>query len=245
MQVKAGIGGEVVKIGHDTFHSPFEVEAWIIKNRGHAGTLEEWVDVVSMLELLSECGNSVDSHMDLQAKARKAGFANQEEGRLVNSFRTVIPTVFNSAGNKKEPFSAISKYEEFDCEDGTSGFVNSLDESINLWEQHQTNKIQIYFPEESMASMHLLAAGFQQKSVNFWRKFTSWVTKFYNRLTGIASRVKRGNTLAEIKEQDASLKSTREGAWKLVLKVMKDIFLELAIRRSGGEAAANKEKVKT
>ena len=77
--------------------------------------------------------------------------------------------------------------------------------------------------------------------MNFWRKFTSWVTKFYNRLTSAAGKVPRGTTIAEIREQDESLKSIREGAWKLVLKVMKDIFLELASRRSGG-LAASKEK---
>ncbi len=54
VQVKASIGGEVVKIGQDTFHSPLEVESWVIKYVGESGILEGWIDVVSMLELLAD-----------------------------------------------------------------------------------------------------------------------------------------------------------------------------------------------
>jgi hypothetical protein len=61
MQVKASIGGEVVKIGQETFHSLLEVESWVIKHVGESGILEGWIDVVSMLELLSDSGKSSDA----------------------------------------------------------------------------------------------------------------------------------------------------------------------------------------
>jgi hypothetical protein len=184
-----------------------EVESWVIKHVGELGILEGWIDVVSMLELLSHSGKSSDAQMEGQAKAKKAGFDSQEEGRLVNSFLTVIPSVFNPSSNKKELFPAIAKFQDFDCDDRLSGFVNSLDEAINIWEQQQTNSIEIFFPEDNRPAANLLAVGFQQKSVMFWRKFTSWVSKFYNRLTLAASKVPRGTTIGEIREQDESLKS--------------------------------------
>jgi hypothetical protein len=99
--------------------------------------------------------------MEGQAKAKKAGFDSQEEGRLVNSFLTVVLSVFNPSSNKKELFPAIAKFEDFDCDDGSSGFVNSLDEAINIWEQQQTNTIEIFFPEDSRPAANLLAVGFQ------------------------------------------------------------------------------------
>jgi hypothetical protein len=132
MQVKVSIGGEVVKIGQETFHSPLEVENWVIKHVGELGILEGWIDVVSMLELLSDSGKSSDAQMEGQAKAKKAGFDSQEESRLVNSFLTVVPSAFNPLSNKKELFPAIAKFEDFDCDDGSSEFVNSLDEAINI-----------------------------------------------------------------------------------------------------------------
>jgi hypothetical protein len=79
---------------HQAFHSPFEVEAWIIKNMGHIGILEGWVDVVSMLELLSDSGKSSDGQMKGQAKARTKVRFESQEGRLVSSL-TVIPIVFS------------------------------------------------------------------------------------------------------------------------------------------------------
>jgi hypothetical protein len=62
------LGGGIVKIDNETFHSADEVKEWIVDRVGpSAGTYEFFFDITSMLESLQDSGRTSDEAMDSQA----------------------------------------------------------------------------------------------------------------------------------------------------------------------------------
>jgi hypothetical protein len=233
--IKASLGGEVVKIGRQTFHSADELESWIIMHDGETGVIEGWIDVVSMLEILTDSGKSTDEMLDKQVTSKRGGFNSISEARLMNSYMLSVPALFSA---KKVDFGAVPTYSDFDAGDGDNGLVPMIERAITLWEERQRTLISLCFPDDTKPVAQQLCIQLADKSVNFWRKLTIWIGVFYQRITSGHSLARRGaETLAEIKEHEENVKAHHLGAWKLVVRILTDIFHELAVKRSGGAAA--------
>jgi hypothetical protein len=239
--IKASLGGEIVRIDHEAFHSAEEVKGWIIECVGtDSGTYEFFFDVTSMLESLQDSGRTSDETLDSQALSRKANHRSVSAARMLNSFGVAVPQVMNKK-NSLEPFSAAMTYEKWKSNDGRSGIVESIRKSLQLWETRTGAMLATRFASSGKREVLLLARNLMKKSMAFWSSMCNWIDEFYGKLTSKTEAQKPGGdaSLTERKEYDATLASVREEAWRLVINVLTDIFQELALRRADGQAASD------
>jgi hypothetical protein len=239
--IKASLGGEIVRIDQETFHSAEEVKKWIVDCVGtDSGTYEFFFDVTSMLESLQDSGRTSDETLDSQALSRKANHRSVSAARMLNSFGVAIPQVMNKK-NSLDPFSVAPTYEKWKSHDGRSGIVESIRKSLQLWETRTGAMLATRFASSGKREVLLLARNLMKKSMAFWSSMCNWIDEFYGKLTSKTEAQKPGGeaSLAERKEYDATLSSVREEAWRLVINVLTDIFQELALRRADGQAASD------
>jgi hypothetical protein len=149
----------------------------------------------------------------------------------------MAPLVFNPKGKKGE-FAIISNFEDFEREDRLTGFaISRLDMAIILSENW--NIMSRSFSLQTRCWCALPAGGTIFPAGNFALAVGHKSLQSFDCLN--SQRAMGRLTPVKIKERDESLKSSQQGgAWKLVLRVMKDIFHELALscsHRSGGVAA--------
>jgi hypothetical protein len=105
--IKASLGGEIVKIDSEAFHSADEVKHWIEDCVGPAtGTYAFFFNVTLMLESLQDLGRSSDVALDSQAISRKVNLRSVSAARMLNSFGVSVPQVMNRKNNSK-PFSLV------------------------------------------------------------------------------------------------------------------------------------------
>jgi hypothetical protein len=120
------LGGEVIKIENEAFHSAEDVKSWIVDCVGPAaGTFAFFFDVTSMLESLQDAGRTSDESMDSQALSRKANHRSVSAARMLNSFSVSVPQLMNKK-NIQEPFSLIPSYEKWRSNNGRTGMVESI-----------------------------------------------------------------------------------------------------------------------
>jgi hypothetical protein len=132
--IKASLGGETVRIDNEAFHSPEEVQRWIVDCVGpETGAYEFFFDVVSMLESLQDSGRTSDEAMDSQAISRKANHHSVSAARMLNSFGVSVPQVMNKRNNP-EPFALVPNHSKWKSNDGRSGLVESIRKQLQLWE---------------------------------------------------------------------------------------------------------------
>jgi hypothetical protein len=238
--IKASLGGEVVKIENEAFHSAEEVKSWIVDCVGPAaGTFEFFFDVTSMLESLQDAGRTSDEYMDSQALSRKANHRSVSAARMLNSFSASVPQVMNKK-NSQEYFSLIPSYEKWRSNNGRTGMVESIRKNLQLWESRTDSLLTNRFSMSSRKDVLLLARNLMRKSMSFWVALCNWIDEFYTKLTAKTEAQKPGSdaSLAERREYNSTLASVREEAWRLVIDVLTDIFQELALRRAEGQAAS-------
>jgi hypothetical protein len=239
--IKASLGGEIVRIDNEAFHSAEEVKRWVVECVGtDSGTYEFFFDVTSMLESLQDSGRTSDETMDSQALSRKANHRSVSAARMLNSFGVAVPQVMNKK-NQPEPFSLVSSYEKWKSNDGRSGLVESIRKSLQLWETRTGAMLTTRFSSPAKREVLLLARSLMRKSMTFWSSMCNWIDEFYGKLISKTEAHKPGAdaSLTERKEYDTTLSSVREEAWRLVINVLTDIFQELALRRADGQAAAD------
>jgi len=87
-------------------------------------------------------------------------------------------------------------------------------------------------PEAALLARELLG-----KAVSFWTDLATWVDEFYGRLNSREVDLPAGGTVAERKVVESAIRDSREEAWKLVVKILDDMFQELAQRRAQGQTA--------
>ena len=81
--IKASLGGEIVQVNQESFHSPQEMRRWIVDNAGQgSGVYEFFFDATSMLESLQDSRRSSDETLGSQAAARKANHRSVSSSRM-------------------------------------------------------------------------------------------------------------------------------------------------------------------
>jgi hypothetical protein len=239
--IKASLGGEVVRIDHEAFHSADELKRWVVDCVGlESGTFEFFFDVTSMLESLQDSGRTSDEALDSQALSRKANHRSVSAARMLNSFGVSVPQVMNKKNNS-EPFSLVLTYAKWKSNDGRSGLVESIRKSLQLWESRTGATLATRFSTPQKRDALSLARYLMRKSMAFWTSLCNWIDEFYGKLISKTEAQKPGSdaSLSERKEYDLTLTSVKEEAWRLVLNVLIDIFQELALKRSDGQAASD------
>jgi len=231
--LKASLGGEIVKIDGTPFHDPFELEEWLSTHVGPDGVVDVWFDVVSMMETMLDVARGSDDQMDSQSRARKGGHESLLTGRIINSFATSIPQLFNSSAG--EDFSKVPNYKAWNGRDGRTGMVPRAKKLLTIWERRHKAHIEQRLAGRPTAL--LLADKLLKNSMSFWSNLATWVDEFYGRLTSREGEVPVTASAAERKIIETSLKESREEAWNLIVKILDDLFQELAQRRAPGQPA--------
>jgi hypothetical protein len=239
--IKASLGGEIVKIDNEAFHSADEVKSWIVDCVGasSSGIYEFFFDVTSMLESLQDSGRTSDEAMDSQAVLRKANHRSISAARMLK-----LVWNFGSSSHESkalsEPFSLVPNYAQWKSNDGRSGLVETIRKSFQLWETQTDAMLANRFAMSDKKDVLLLARSLMRKSTTFWSSLCNWIDEFYGKLTSKTETQRPGGdaSLAERKEFDSTLSSVKEEAWQLVLNVLTDIFQELTLRRADGQAAS-------
>jgi hypothetical protein len=236
--IKASLGGEVVRVDTETFHSADEVEVWVIDNMGSDSAFPDFFyDVVSMLEAIQDSSKTSDEMLGSQAGSIKAGHKGLSASRMLNSFCVTIPQVLGKKGNGSE--IAAASYDKWKSHDGRTGVVEIVRKSMENWKHRTEGLLNTRFSSTKRFKVLMLARSMMSDSINFWTSLVVWVDSFYNRLVNQAEREGPGGdaSLPDRKEYDTNLANSKKEAWKLVVNVLTDIFSELAIRRSDGQAA--------
>jgi hypothetical protein len=124
--IKASLGGEIVRIDNEAFHSAEEVKQWVVDCVGvEPGTYEFFFGVTPMLESLQDSGRTSDETLDSQAISRRAHHHSISAARMLNSFGVSIPQVMNKK-NSLEPFSLVATYAKWKSNDNRLGLVESI-----------------------------------------------------------------------------------------------------------------------
>jgi hypothetical protein len=239
--IKASLGGEVVRINHEAFHSAEELKRWVVDCVGlESGTFEFFFDVTSMLESLQDSGRTSDEALDSQALSCEANHCSVRAARMLNSFGVLIPQVMNKKNNS-EPFSLMLSCAKWKSNDGRSGLVESIRKSLQLWESRTGATLATRFSTREKRDALSLACYLMRKSMAFWMSLCNWIDEFYGKLISKTEAQKPGSdaSLSKRKEYNLTLTSVKEEAWRLVLNVLIDIFQELALKRSDGQAASD------
>jgi hypothetical protein len=229
--IKASLGGDIVRIDDEAFHSAEEVKPWIEECASPgSGTYEFFFDVTSMLESLQDSGIVSDEAMDSHTLSRKANHRSISAAWMLISFQVNILQVMNKKNNP-DPFSIIPNYSKWKSNDGRTGLVETIRKSLLLWQTHTNAMVSTRFAVKR--EVLLLARSLMRKSMAFsWTSLCNWIDAFYGKLTSKTEAQKPGGdaSLAERKEYDTTLASVCEEAWRLVVNVLTDIFQELALR---------------
>jgi hypothetical protein len=238
--IKASLGGEIVRINQESFHSAQEMREWVVDNAGQgSGAYKFFFDVTSMLESLQDSGRSSDETLDSQAAARKANHRSVSASRMLNSFGILVPQIMNKKNNETA-FSQVPSYDKWKSNDGLTGLVETIYKKLELWESRTEGLLANRSSTDATSSVLQLGQSLMSKSMAFWVSLCNWIDKFYTKLISKTEFQRPGgnSSLAERRECDSTLASVKEEAWKLVLNVLNDIFQELALRRAGGQAAS-------
>jgi hypothetical protein len=238
--IKASLGGKIVRINQESFHSAQEMRQWVVDNAGQgSGVYEFFFDVTSMLESLQDSGQSSDKMLDSQAAARKANHRSVSASRMLNSFGILVPQIMNKK-NSETAFSQVPSYDKWKSDDGLTGLVETIYKKLELWESRTEGLLSNRFSTDATSSVLQLEQSLMSKSMAFWVSLCNWIDKFYTKLISKTEFQRPGgdSSLAKRSEHDSTLASVKEEAWKLVLNVLNNIFQELALRQAGGQAAS-------
>jgi hypothetical protein len=241
LTIKASLGGEVVRIEDESFHSADEVKRWIVDCVGtEPGAFEFFFDATSMLEALQDSGRTSDETLDSQALSRKANHRSVNAARMLNSFGVTVPQVMNKR-NSSEPFSLVPDHAKWKSNDGRSGLVETIRKALKLWQNQTAGRLSSRFASSSKREVLALARVLMNKSMAFWTSLCNWIDEFYGKLLSKTMAQTPGPeaSLAERKEYDSIVTSVQKEAWQLVLNVLTDIFQELALKRADGQAASD------
>jgi hypothetical protein len=241
LTIKASLGGEVVRIEDESFHSADEVKRWIVDCAGaEPGAFEFFFDATSMLEALQDSGRTSDETLDSQAASRKANHRSVNAARMLNSFGVTVPQIMNKK-NSSEPFSLVPDHAKWKSNDGRSGLVETIRKALKLWSTQTAGRLTSRFSSSSKREVLALARALMSKSMAFWTSLCNWIDEFYGKLLSKTMAQTPGPeaSLAERKEYDSIVASVQKEAWQLVLNVMTDIFQELALKRADGQAASD------
>jgi hypothetical protein len=202
--IKASLGGEIVRIDSEAFHSAEEVKRWVVDCVGtEPGTYEFFFDITSMLESLQDSSRSSDEAMDSQAISRKANHRSVSAARMLNPFGVSVLQVMNKR-NQPDVFSLVTSYKKWKRNDGRSGLVESIQKALQLWETRTGAMLSTRFSSPGKREVLLLARNLMRKSMTFWASLCNWIDEFYGKLTSKTETHKPGGaaSLAERKKYD-------------------------------------------
>jgi hypothetical protein len=236
-RIRSTMGGDAVKIGSEPYHHPHDLQAWVALNSPGADFLVSCYDFISMLEVVGDTNCTGEEKMEAQSMAAKAGHTTLRHARIVNSFSTVVPSVFQTKGKGGNPFSAIPSYEVWDAQDGRGGIKNKLEKEIERWATQMEGEIDTRYNDQARPKANALAKLFVTDSTNFWAKLIQWMGTFYTRLIQKAMNASPGTTLAEVREYDLNLKEAKEESWTFLLEILSDICNNMGDKRAVGASA--------
>jgi hypothetical protein len=190
-----------------------------------------------MLEALQDSEKIPDEMLGSQAGS-KAGHKGLSASRMLNSLCVTIPQVLAMKGNGSEIH--VASYNKWKSHDGRAEVVEVIRKSMETWRHRTEGLLNTRFSSTRHFKALMLARSMMSDSINFWTSLVVWVDSFYNRLVNQAEREGPGGdaSLADRKEYGMMLSNSRREMWRLVMNVLTDIFGELAIRRSNGQAGA-------
>jgi len=237
--IKSTMGGDIVRIDDRPFHTPDELQTWVEDHMGGQGICDVFFDFTSMLETLQDVSMGSTGLMGTESVSSKAGHTSLINGRILSSFATTVPDLFNAKTTSTVPFSRIPTYKSWDARDHRQGLVPDVKRRLIQWkEQHKqriSQRLQA-FPQAKNLANNMLS-----DSINFWQDLVSWIEQFYGRLTANEDEfgLAEAGSQAERRIAESARDHSHQEAWNLILKILDDLFQEMALRRSDGISARN------
>jgi len=242
MEMEAGnlrstIGSEIVRIDDVPFHTSEDIAVWVEDKMGGQGLWDLFFDVTSMLETLQDISKGSTDYMTINGVAAKAGDESLIAGRMLGSFATTVPDLFNHKKTLTVPFSRLTDYKAWDARDNRKGLVPDVKKRLLQWKAQHLQRINTRL--RSFPKARELAREMLQDSITFWQELVSWIEQFYGRLTSNEEEfgLNEANTQAERRAAEAAIAHSRGEAWDLIIKILDDLFQEMALRRSEGISA--------
>ena len=236
--LKSSIGGDVVKIGSRAFHSSGEVEIWLDELGGDGDWADVFFDFISMLETCLDVSRTSDEHFAREGAAHKGGYESLMSGRVLSSFSTTVPAVFNKITGG--PFSRIQTFKDWDSEDEREGLVPDVNRRLLQWTEQHQKRIDKRLGNHPQARE--LADRMLFDSTKFWNDLVTFIAQYYRRLTANdeAMSLSEVQNQAERRAVEAAIKQSRQEAWELMLKILDDLLQEMSIRRADGKSVQDK-----
>ncbi len=236
--LKSSIGGDVVKIGSRAFHSSGEVEIWLDELGGDGDWADVFFDFISMLETCLDVSRTSDEHFARKGAAHKGGYESLMSGRVLSSFSTTVPALFNKITGG--PFSRIQTFKDWDSEDEREGLVPDVNRRLLQWTEQHQKRIEKRLGNHPQARE--LADRMLFDSTKFWNDLVTFIAQYYRRLTANdeAMSLSEVQNQAERRAVEAAIKQSRQEAWELMLKILDDLLQEMSIRRADGKSVQDK-----
>jgi len=206
--LKSSIGGDVVKIGSRAFHSSGEIEVWLAELGGDGDWADVFFDFISMLETCLDVSRTSDEHFAREGAAHKGGYESLMSGRVLSSFSTTVPALFNKATGG--PFSRILTFKDWDSEDEREGLVPDVNRRLLQWTEQHQRRIEKRLGNHSQARE--LADRMLFDSTKFWNDLVTFIAQYYRRLTANDENM----SLSEVQNQferraaEAAIKQSRQ-----------------------------------
>jgi len=236
--LKSSIGGNVIKIGSQAFHSSGEVEVWLAELGGDGDWANVFFDFISMLETCLDVSRTSDEHFAQEGAAQKGSYKLLMSGHVLSSFSTTVLALFNKVTGG--PFSRIQTFKDWDLEDEREGLVSDVNWHLLQWTEQHQRRIKKCLGNHSQA--HELADRMLFDSTKFWNDLVTFIAQYYRHLTANDEAV----GLSEVQSQakcrvaEAAIKHSQQEAWDLMLKILDDLLQEMDICHANGKSVQHK-----
>ena len=138
-----------------------------------------FLDVVSLLDLVTDAFTDYAVDMQTMHQAQKAGFKSSQAGKVGTSFKTILPGVLAKTDNYdiSSPLPAVKHYAAFQNHSAGGCVKHKVEYFLDSFETTATQNIQLYFG--GAPGVERLAKIMLFSSINWIRKLLAFMESFY------------------------------------------------------------------
>ena len=182
-------------------------------------------DFTSIFEMYFDANQSADTVFQSNHLVGRLGYRDMQSARIDNGFRTLIPKLFGSEQDPKDPSKKMGTLISMDIWDHPTS-QSGIKEDISVFMDTTVNALlmQVETRFGSCTKPTLFYTALIQNIITFWTQLEAWITRFEKELTAQSG----GDTS----------KAQKDSIWKLICWMLHAMFKEMLKRRRPGGSIA-------
>ena len=196
-----------------------------VRNETPDGDWAFCFDFTSIFEMYFDSNQSADTVFQSNHLVGRLGYRDMQSARIDNGFRTLIPKLFGSEQDPKDPSKKMGTLVSMDIWDHPTS-QSGIKEDISVFMDTTVNALlmQVETRFGSCTKPTLFYTALIQNIITFWTQLEAWITRFEKELTAQSG----GDTS----------KAQKDSIWKLICWMLHAMFKEMLKRRRPGGSIA-------